>query len=105
MENIVTKRAKSRERLLRNIEVIMGTFRLTVCDIARHIGHDRRYVSLKIKCPHMLTYEDLEGIAEIGGVTVEELMCGDLVKTVRVVDVRKKKKEMLFHMIKLIRKI
>ena len=58
MENIVTERAKNRVRLLRNIEVIMDTYRLTVRDIARHIGHDRHNVALKIKCPNMLTYED-----------------------------------------------
>lgn len=91
MENIVTERAKNRERLLRNIEVIMDTYRLTVCDIARHTGHERHYVALKIKCPHMLTYEDLEGIAELGNVTMEELTCGDLAKQIRVVDMRKKK--------------
>lgn len=40
-----------------------------------------------------VTVEDLEHIAEIGGVTLEELMSGDLVKTVRVVDDRKRKEK------------
>lgn len=91
MENIVTERAKSRERLLRNIEVIMGTFRLTINDISRHCDHERHTMALRLKCPHLLTWEDLEGIAELGNVTIEELTSGDLAKQIRVVDMRKKK--------------
>ena len=42
--------------------------------------------------PQLVKMKVLERIAEIGGGTLEELMGGDLVKTVRVVDARKQKK-------------
>ena len=91
MENIVTNRAKSRERLSRNIQIIKETYHLTTHDIARHVGHEKHTMALRLKCHHLLTWEDLEGIAELGNVTMEELTSGDLAKQVRVVDLRKKK--------------
>lgn len=91
MENIVTNRAKSRERLSRNIQIIKETYHLTTNDIARHVGHEKRTMALRLECPHLLTWEDLEGIAELGNVTMDELTSGDLAKQIRVVDPRKKK--------------
>ena len=82
-----------REKLARNINTVMEAYGITIIELAAELDHDRHTVSLRLKCPWLFTVEDLERIAEIGGVTLEELMCGDLVKTVRVVDVRKKKKE------------
>ena len=81
------------EKLARNINIIMETYGITIKELAAELDHDRHTVSLHLKCPWLFSFEDLEGIAEIGGVTVEELVSGDLVKTVRVVDVRKQKKE------------
>ena len=80
-----------REKLARNINIIVETYGITIIELAAELDHDRHTVSLRIKCPWLFSFEDLERIAEIGGVTPEELMCGDLVKTVRVVDCRKKK--------------
>lgn len=59
MENIVTNRAKSRERLSRNIQIIKETYHLTTNDIARHVGHEKHTMALRLKCPHLLTWEDL----------------------------------------------
>lgn len=91
MENIVTNRAKSRERLSRNIQIIKDTFHLTTNDFARHVGIEKHTMAIRLKCPHLLTWENLEGIAELGNVTMEELASGDLAAQVRVVDLRKKK--------------
>lgn len=83
------KQAERREKLARNINIIMETYKVTIKELAAELDRDRHIVSLRIKCPWLFTFEDLERIAEIGGVTVEELMSGDLVKAVRVVDYRK----------------
>lgn len=91
MENIVTNRAKSRERLSRNIQIIKDTYHITTNDFARYVGHEKHTMALRLKCPHLLTWEDLEGIAELGNVTMDELTSGDLAKQIRVVDLRKKK--------------
>ncbi|MBO5511730.1 MAG: hypothetical protein J6K29_12675 [Clostridia bacterium] len=87
----ITK-TERREKLARNINIIMETYKITIKELAAELDRDRHTVYLHLKCPWLFTVEDLEHIAEIGGVTVEELMSGDLVKTVRVVDYRKIKK-------------
>ena len=84
-----------REKLARNINTIMEAYGITIIELAAELDHDRHTVSLRIKCPWLFSFEDLERIAEIGGVTPEELMYGDLVKTVRVVDTRKRKEKKL----------
>lgn len=78
------------EKLARNINIIMETYGITIKELAAELDHDRHTVSLHLKCPWLFSFEDLEGIAEIGGVTMEELMSGDLVKAVRVIDTRKR---------------
>lgn len=82
-------KTERREKLSRNIKTVMEAYKITKVELAKHLDLHRQTLSLRIKCPWMFTVEDLEGIAEIGGVTVEELMSGDLVQTVRVVDYRK----------------
>lgn len=83
------KQTERREKLARNINIIMEAYHISIKELAAELDRDRHTVSLHIKCPWLFSFEDLEGIAEIGGVTVEELVSGDLVKTVRVVDTRK----------------
>lgn len=83
------KQTERREKLARNIKIIMETYKITIKELAAELDRDRHTVSLRVKCPWLFTVEELECIAEIGGVTVEELMSGDLVKAVRVVDTRK----------------
>lgn len=78
------------EKLARNINIIMETYGITIKELAAELDRDRHIVSLRLKCPWLFTLEDLERIAEIGGVTVEELMSGDLVKAVRIIDARKR---------------
>jgi hypothetical protein len=83
------KQTERREKLARNINIIMETYGITIKELAAELDHDRHTVSLHLKCPWLFTLEDLERIAEVGGVTLEELMSGDLVKAVRVIDTRK----------------
>ena len=78
------------EKLARNISIIMETYGITIKELAAELDRDRHTVSLHLKCPWLSSFEDLEGIADIGGVTMEELVSGDLVKAVRVVDTRKR---------------
>lgn len=78
------------EKLARNINIIMETYGITIKELAAELDHDRHTVSLHLKCPWLFSFQDLEGIAEIGGVTMEELMSGDLVKAVRIIDARKR---------------
>ena len=87
------KQTERREKLARNINTIMEAYRITKVELASHLTLNRQTVSIRLKCPWLFSFEDLEGIAEIGGVTVEELVSGDLVKTVRVVDTRKRKEK------------
>lgn len=89
------KQTERREKLARNINIIMEAYKITIKELAAELDRDRHIVSLRLKCPWLFTLEDLERIAEIGGVTVEELMSGDLVKAVRVVDTRKRKEKKL----------
>lgn len=84
-----------REKLARNINIIMEAYKITIKELAAELDRDRHIVSLRLKCPWLFTLEDLERIAEVGGVTLEELMSGDLVKAVRVVDTRKRKEKKL----------
>lgn len=90
---MTAQQQRSREKLARNINIIMETYRVSIKELAAELDRDRHIVSLRVKCPWLFTVEDLEHIAEIGGVTLEELMSGDLVKTVRVVDERKRKEK------------
>jgi hypothetical protein len=83
------KQTERREKLARNINIIMETYGITIKELAAELDHDRHTVSLHLKCPWLFSFEDLERIAEVGGVTLEELMSGDLVKAVRVIDTRK----------------
>jgi hypothetical protein len=83
------KQTERREKLARNINIIMETYGITIKELAAELDHDRHTVSLHLKCPWLFSFEDLERIAEVGGVTVEELVSGDLVKAVRVIDTRK----------------
>lgn len=78
------------EKLARNISIIMETYGVTIKELAAELDRDRHIVSLRLKCPWLFTLEDLERIAEIGGVTFEELTSGDLVKAVRIIDSRKR---------------
>jgi hypothetical protein len=87
------KQTERREKLARNINIIMETYGITIKELAAELDHDRHTVSLHLKCPWLFSFEDLERIAEVGGVTLEELMSGDLVKAVRVVDTRKRKEK------------
>ena len=90
MNTASKKTQESREKLARNIATIREAYGISIVELAKHLDRDRHTVSLRLKCPWLFTVEDLEGIAEIGGVGLEELMRGDLVKTVRIVDARKK---------------
>lgn len=83
------KQTERREKLARNINIIMEAYKISIKELAAELDRDRHIVSLRLKCPWLFTLEDLERIAEVGGVTLEELMSGDLVKAVRVVDYRK----------------
>lgn len=89
------KQTERREKLARNINIIMETYKITIKELAAELDRDRHTVSLHLKCPWLFSFEDLERIAEVGGVTLEELMSGDLVKAVRVVDTRKRKEKKL----------
>ena len=75
-----------REKLVRNINTIMEAYHISIKELAAELDRDRHIVSLRLKCPWLFTLEDLERIAEIGGVTVEARMSGGLVKAVRVAD-------------------
>ena len=92
---MTAQQQQSREKMARNINTIKEAYRISIKELAAELDRDRHIVSLRIKCPWLFTVEDLEHIAEIGGVTVEELMSGDLVKAVRVVDTRKRKEKKL----------
>ena len=87
------KQTERREKLARNINIIMEAYKISIKELAAELDRDRHSVSLHLKCPWLFSFEDLEGIAEIGGVTVEELVGGDLVRVVRVVDARKRKEK------------
>lgn len=87
------KQTERREKLARNINIIMEAYHISIKELAAEHDRDQHIVSLRLKRPWLFTLEDLERIAEIGGVTVEELMGGDLVKAVRVVDTRKRKEK------------
>ena len=81
------------EKLSRNIKTIMEAYRISVKELSYHIGHERHTVTLRLKCPWLLTVDNLEKIAEVGGITMEELMFGDLINTRKVVDVGNRRKE------------
>ena len=90
---MTAQQQRSREKLARNINIIKETYHISIKELAAELGRDKRTMSLRLKCPWLFNVEDLEHIAEIGGVTLEELMSGDLVKTVRVVDYRNRKEK------------
>lgn len=76
--------------LARNINTIRQAFHISVIELADYIGHNKHTVTLRLKCPWLFEIEDLRKIAELGGVTLEDLMFGDLLVKQRTVYNRKK---------------
>lgn len=76
--------------LARNINTIRQAFHVSTAELADYMGHHRNTVTLRLKCPWLFDIEDLRKIAEIGGVTLEDLMFGDLLVVQRTVYNRKK---------------
>ena len=65
------KQTERREKLARNINIIMEAYHISIKELAAELDHDRHTASLHLKCPWLFSFEDLERIAEVGGVTVE----------------------------------
>ena len=75
--------------LARNINAIRQAFHISVVELAGYMERDKHTVSLRLKCPWLFDIEDLRKIADLAGITLEDLMFGDLLVMQRTVYNRK----------------